>query len=117
MNEVFRENSFSVQSYLNSSASQQSYLQYEHSSLPISYPNDELTVQIVINKQSNLLYDDQNVSIFGQLIWSWAQFCPLLIIFLFAVNEILRFAMREGLLRRTVIEDRDYIETTEKRTA
>ena len=49
-------------------------------------------------------------SILGQLVWSWVQYFPIMFVFYLATEFVWLFLLREGLLKRAVRHDKDYLE-------
>lgn len=86
-----------------------SYMSFRYNTVPISLPSDVFRFNVVVN-YPRVKVEENTPSIFGQLIWSWVQFFPICFVFYIVTDFVWLFLLREGILKRIIKHDKDYLE-------
>lgn len=57
-------------------------------------------------KAPTIAVQETNASVLGQLVWSFTQYFPIAVVFWTVTTWVLGFLLREGIVKRAVIDDK-----------
>lgn len=105
---VLKQNQFDFLAVYEQFYKSSSYITYRYNTLPMSMPSDIFKINMVINYPL-LKVEEKTPSILGQSIWSWIQYFPILFVFYIVTEFVWSFLLKQGLIRRTIKHDKEYL--------